>query len=114
MPVNRSGLTLLEILISIVILALVTTGLANVFVAGKQFIQHSRYRMSAGEIGKKFIDPLQYYVRQDTWNTSCFSTDALANATSGNYTAVYTVSNISNNTNNTTVKKVKAAVSWTE
>lgn len=102
---------MLEIIISMVILALVITGLVNVFIAGRQFIQHSRYRMSAGEIGKQFLDPLQYSVRQDTWNTSCFGTDLLANATSGGYTATYTITNVSNNT---TVKRVKTTVNWSE
>ena len=108
---NKKALTLLEIIISMMILALVITGLVNVFIAGKQFIQHTRYRVGAGELGKQFIDPLQYYVRQDTWTSNCFGTDSLANATSGNYTAVYNISNLSGNT---TVKKVKTTINWTE
>jgi Tfp pilus assembly protein PilV len=111
---NKKALTLLEIIISMVILALVISGLINVFISGRQLIQHSRYRMSAGEISKLFIDPLQFYVRQDTWNSGCFGTDSLANSTNGSYTVAYTISNLSNNTTNASVKKVKATINWTE
>ncbi|MFA5177376.1 MAG: prepilin-type N-terminal cleavage/methylation domain-containing protein [Candidatus Omnitrophota bacterium] len=109
---NRKALSLLEIIISMVILALVITGLINVFISGRELIKDSRYRMSAGEISKLFIDPLQYYVRQDTWNSSCFGTNSLANTTNGSYTANYTISNLSNNTTNNTLKKVKTIVQW--
>lgn len=68
--INKRALTLFEILVSVVILALVITGLANVFVAGKRYIKYSRLRMGGGEIGKRFLDPLQTYVRQNDWNTS--------------------------------------------
>ncbi|MFA5150529.1 MAG: prepilin-type N-terminal cleavage/methylation domain-containing protein [Candidatus Omnitrophota bacterium] len=111
---NKKALTLLEIIISMVILALVISGLINVFISGRQLIQHSRYRMSAGEISKLFIDPLQFYVRQDTWNSGCFGTDSLVNSTNGSYTVAYTISNLSNNTTNASVKKVKATINWTE
>jgi Tfp pilus assembly protein PilV len=67
---NKKALTLFEIIVSVVILALVITGLANVFVAGKRYIKYSRLRMSGGEIGKRFLDHLQAYVRQDTWSTN--------------------------------------------
>lgn len=65
---KKTGLTLLEILISTIILALVMTGLANIFIAGKRYILHSRARMTGGELGKLFLDPLQMDVRQDEWN----------------------------------------------
>lgn len=64
---NKRGLTLIEILISFIILALVIGGLANLFISGKNWILHSRSRMGGGELGKLFLDPLQMAVRQDTW-----------------------------------------------
>lgn len=94
-----------------VILALVVTGMVNVFVAGKRFIQHSRYRMGAVEIGKQFVDPLQDYVRQDTWDTACFANNSLENATNGTYKAQYLISNLSDDT---TLKRVKTTIYWTE
>jgi len=108
---NKRALTLLEIIISVVILALVMTGLVNVFVAARQFVQHSRNRMAAGEIGKRFIDPLQQYVRQDTWSSNPLGTNSLGNSTSGIYTASYA---ISSHPSNAEIKKVKATVTWSE
>jgi len=108
---SLTGLTLLEIIVSTIILALVMVGLVNVFVVGRKYIQHSRYRMAAGEIGKKFIDPLQQYVRQDTWSSNPLGANSLANSTSGIYTASYS---ISTHPSDNTIKKVKTTVSWTE
>ena len=108
---NKKSLTLLEIVISMVILALVVTGLVNVFITGKQFIQHSSYRVGAGEIGKQFIDPFQNRIRQDTWNTSPFAMNSSVNRSNGTYTASYVISNLSNNT---TLKRVETTISWTE
>jgi len=65
-----TGLSLTEILVSTVILSLVALGLTNVFVSSKRQIVHSRARMTTGELGKYFLDPLQMYVRQDTWGQS--------------------------------------------
>ncbi|MDO8662298.1 MAG: hypothetical protein Q7K98_03655 [Candidatus Omnitrophota bacterium] len=112
---NKKALSLLEIIISTVILSLVITGLVNVFVAGKQYIQHSRLRMAGGEIGKFFLDPLQQYVRQDTWDASCFGTNkVIANcpnvpSTSNPYTTAYSISDLSADTN---IKKVKVTITW--
>jgi Tfp pilus assembly protein PilV len=108
---NKRALTLLEIIISVVILSLVVTGLVNVFVAGKEYIQHSRRRMSAGEIGKKFLDPLQAYVRQDTWSTNPLGTKNVPQSTNGIYTATYIVTD---HPSDSDIKKVKASVSWPE
>lgn len=70
---DNTGLTLLEILVSTLILALVMTGLANIFVAGKRHILRSRSRMTGGELGKYFLEPLQMDVRQDQWGSNCLS-----------------------------------------
>ena len=67
---NKKALSLLEIIISTVILALVMAGLTNIFVAAKRQVMHARDRMSSSEMGKLFVDPLQTHVRQDTWNTA--------------------------------------------
>ena len=65
---NKKGFTLLEILVATLILALVTTGLAYVFLAGKRHILHTRSKIQAAELGRLFLAPLQMDVRQDTWN----------------------------------------------
>jgi len=64
------GLTLIEIIVSIVIFTLVLTGLTGLFISGKNIILHSFYRLGGGELGRLFLDPLQMHVRQDTWDNA--------------------------------------------
>lgn len=119
MPAHKKALTLIEIIISVLILALVSTGLVNVFITSKNFVQHTRYRMSAAEIGKKFLDPLQYYVRGDTWDdaaSNCFTSGDITqcpnvSTTISPYSATYTISNLGDDAN---LKKVTVKISWTE
>lgn len=118
---HKKGLTLLEILISTLILALVMTGMVNLFISGKKWILHARSRMTGGELGKSFLDPLQMQVRQDQWGNNCLSTGTQANCPDQaagkaqgldrDYTAHYTVTPNSPVTN---LNKVKVAISWTE
>ena len=114
---NKKGLSLLEILVASLILALVLAGLLNIFVAGKRWVLHNRLRMTGGELGKFFLDPLQNEVRQDTWSTSCLGTGTCPDQTAGpaqgldrTYTASYTVSPgpIAN------IQKVKVDISYPE
>lgn len=117
----KKGFTLLEIIVSLVILSLTVAGLANIFVSGKKWLLHARSRMTAGELGKYFLDPLQMQVRQDTWSSTCLGTGTPANCpdqTIGqaqgldrNYTASYTANPNSPITN---LSKVKVNITWTE
>jgi len=67
---NRKGLTLLEILVSVILLAMMITGLTGVFISARRFAIHSRSRMAAAQMSKTFLDYLYMHVRQDTWGTS--------------------------------------------
>jgi len=116
---QSKGLTLLEILVAIMILSLLVTGLAGLFVAGKAQILHSHSRIATAELGKYFLDPLQMQVRQDEWTTNCLSrdgidregcditpwTDPSSNIT---YTPRYDISPLGN------LRKVKLTITWTE
>lgn len=109
---DKKAFTLVEILVSMIILAIVMTGLVNVFVSGRQFLLHSRNRMSAAEIGKRFIDPLQSQVRQDTWGAGGnLLNNGSRSSSSGIYTASYTVSTLPSSAQ---TKKVKTVISWTD
>ncbi|MFA5411308.1 MAG: prepilin-type N-terminal cleavage/methylation domain-containing protein [Candidatus Omnitrophota bacterium] len=77
---NKKSFTLLEILLSVLIFALVIAGMANLFVTGKRWISHSRFRMTGSELGKVFLDPLQKEVRQDEWSNNCLSRDGINSA----------------------------------
>jgi len=67
---GKNGLTLFEILVSIIILAMLVTGLTQVFLAAKKFAIHSRSRMAAAQMSKVFLDYLQMHVNATTWDTS--------------------------------------------
>lgn len=79
------GFSLIEILISILILALIMTGLVSLFISGKRWILHTRSRMAAGELGKYFLEPLQMEVRQDTWDQPPYDPAPNNLLTAGNY-----------------------------
>jgi prepilin-type N-terminal cleavage/methylation domain-containing protein len=111
---NKKGLTLVEILVAMVILSLVLSGLVNIFVGGKRYVLRARSRMTASELGKYFLGPLQMQVRQDDWGSNCLSTspgtgcpgaEFINNIT---YTPVYNNSNISG----TSLRKVRVTISW--
>lgn len=61
---NIKALTLVEIVVSVIIMAFIMLGLTNLFITGKRYIVHNRARMAGGEIGRLFLDPLQMSVRQ--------------------------------------------------
>ncbi len=110
---NR-GVTLLEILVAAIIMALVMAGIANIFIAGKKHIFHSRFRMTGSELGRLYVEPLVMDVRQDQWGSNCLS--AGLGCPSGElfdnmqYQADYTISDVPG----TTLKKAKTTISWDE
>ena len=116
---TRKGLTILEIIIATLIMAIITTGLANIFIAAKRHILHARSRMAGGELGKYFIDPLQMEVREDTWNQTSDNNLSLGSRVGLNqiindieYEPTYSVTeNISNLPN---LRKVKVDIAWNE
>ncbi|MDD5432941.1 MAG: type II secretion system protein [Candidatus Omnitrophica bacterium] len=67
---TKKAMTLMEIVVSMVILGLIMAGLANAVVSGKRYIVHSRARTAASQLGKIFLDPLQMDIRGDTWDTA--------------------------------------------
>jgi len=136
---KNSGFTLLEILVSALIIAIVMLGLANVFFAGKRYVIHARSRITATELGKTFLDPLATQVRQsannstssDGWNEAnnslsigvryCDSNAShtqqdnclpLAERTfdNMNYSAEYNISQVGT----TDLRKVRLTVNWSE
>jgi hypothetical protein len=54
----------MEILVSALLIALVLTGLSNIFLVGKKYVNLGRGKASAMELGKSFLDPLQMFVSQ--------------------------------------------------
>jgi len=122
---NKKGLTLLEIIISIIIFSLVVLGLTNVFVAGKRYIQHNRLRMGGGELGKYFFDPVQNTVREDIWSTtsplgtgdnSTLETNAMLGGIfySVNYEILPDYFDSNSNSQIPNLTKVRSQITWEE
>jgi len=129
--VYQNGFSLVEVVISALILSVVTTGLAYVLFAGKRQTLHSRARIQAVQLSKLFLSPLQLGVRQDTWASSSNPlypgtsycgvsgyTDrsdcpSAANRTIDGivYNATYTITDNSPISN---LRKVKIDIRWTE
>ena len=112
----------MEVLVSSIIFALVLIGLANLFVAGRRFLTHTRSRMAGSELGKYFLDPLQLQVRQDQWGQSghCLSSDGAACGTptsrvnNVDYEAEYLIGYGPGGLATTDVRKVVATITWEE
>jgi len=120
---NNKALSLLEILIATIILALVVTGLTNLFITGKRYVLHNRARMSAGELGKFFLDPLYIHVMQNQWSGADYintnplrlrANDAgIAENLDRAYSPVYDVSAVPTMAASQ-MRKVRVNISWNE
>lgn len=109
------GLSFVEILVSAIIMALIMTGLANIFAASKRHIIRSRSRITAAELAKNFLDVLQMDVRQDQWgagvncltsNVSCPGPEYIDGYT---YTPSYTFMSAG-----ISARKVRLNITWNE
>jgi len=81
MVTNNKGLTLLEILVAVVLLALVVAGLGAIFVSSKSYVIYTRSFMAAAESARYFLDPLRADVRNDTWASSWLASGVLSSDT---------------------------------
>lgn len=111
----KKGLTLIEIIVSLVIMSITMAGLVNIFISARRHILHARTRMTGGELGKYFLDPLQMEVRQDTWDNNNLSVRPPYNGTNQtieriNYRPIYNITNVTN----TTLRKVVVDIVWNE
>jgi len=82
MRARKRATSLLEILVSSLILALLVAGLANVFVSSRRLVLHARSRSAAAEMSRLFIAPLQLAVDQRTWDNPSAAVNSLALGTS--------------------------------
>jgi len=123
MVINNKGLTLLEILVAMLILALVIGGLGNIFTSSKLELIHTRSLMLAAELARYFLDPLQADVRNDTWGSSWLSTSGVYTGekvittqnTPGAFNYSYNSSyNITNNAPISNLTKVVLNITWNE
>lgn len=118
---NLAGISILEVIVSMMILALILVGLMNVFLAGSNWMSHSRSRVSASQLGTFFLEPLQDEVRADTWDLA--NNNLRVRNWTGNNTiyingVLYTPSYVINNTTdlgpNTKLRRVIVNITWNE
>lgn len=102
----------MEIIVSMVIISLTILGLANLVVAGRRHIRHSRMRMAGSEVGKYFVDPLSMDVRQDEWGSNCLTSGAGCPGaqTVGDMTfqPTYTMDTVDG------IRRVRVSIQWNE
>lgn len=120
---NRTGLSLLEIIISLLILSLVMYGLTSLFVASKRMTYHSSSRVLSMDAAKYFFEDAGLAVTADNYTAdqNCLYNDGScvsnANITYNGirYNITYHTENVTNSTSaNTTLRKVVINVTWDE
>lgn len=67
-PMKREGFTLMEILVSVIILVLLIAGLLSSFISVKRFSKRSTYKMISAELIRYFFAPFSMEVKQNNWN----------------------------------------------
>ena len=116
------GVTFIELIVSMIILSVVLAGLLHVFVLSKSFIVHSRSRIAAAELGRRFLDPLQDDVRADTWDALSLGNTLAVQATYAGspislanvaYTPTYTITNKTVGSSQQ-IRKVLVNITWNE
>ncbi len=115
---NKSGISLLEIVISMMLLSLVLIGLANVFVASGGYMKHSRSRISASQLSSVFVEPLQNEVRQSDWDGGSNNlsvgvrNEAVVNIGGVDYSPTYNITNMGMGAN--ALRRVQIRIRWNE
>jgi len=119
---DKKGFTFFEILLATFILSVIMVGLTSVFISAKKLIRHNKSRVTASEVARRFMDPFQLMVRNDTWgqpdnvlsNMTSYNSTVGAPYLDNNYTAIYTFTygNLTGLASNMT--RVKAVINWTE
>jgi len=125
----------MEVLVSALLITMVLAGMASIFITGKRYILHSRARMTGGEVGRVFLDPLQMYVVESETSPGAdngwdgtnnllripIADDSRSWAGSQqrlnniDYTPNYTVSRVRDAANQDTgLRRVVVSISWTE
>ena len=123
---KKSGLTLIEIIVATLIMAITMSGLVNLFVSSKRWLVHSRARMTGGELGRYFLDPSSSAIQQNDWsddsndyvasNSLHKRTDVVGPTVTldREYSSHYTVSVIPGFNSSSQPRKVKVRINWDE
>ena len=117
-PLGIRGFTLVEVIVSMVILALLASGLFGTMVASRSLIARSKTRLTAVQIAQREIENKRQFVRADTWDlnnssnplnpTGCWS--AWDNTTYNPYHVRYRVESVTG----MDCRRVTVEVRWNE
>jgi len=66
---NKKAFSLVEIIVSLIILSLTFSILLVVPIASRRYIQRANRRLAAANLAREFLNNLYPEVRIDTWNT---------------------------------------------
>ena len=113
---RKNGFTLLEIMVSSVILALLAAGIFSVLVSSRYLVTRSKTRVVAVEIARAEIERMKSLVDVDTFYTSGLFNDtgtwrAWDSTTYPPYSVRYRVDN---GTGTATYRKVTVQVAWND
>jgi type II secretory pathway pseudopilin PulG len=120
---DRTGLSLLEIIVALLILSLVMYGLTSLFIVSKNFVNQSGSRVLSMDVAKYFFENASLAVTADNYtsNKNCLYDDAACannhNVTYNGirYNVTYHTENATNSTGvDTTLRKVIINVTWVE
>jgi prepilin-type N-terminal cleavage/methylation domain-containing protein len=117
---KKKGFSLVEVMVAAVLFSLLMLGMFSVFVSASKHITHARERMTSSQLGEFFIDPLQIYVRQDTWDSNGLSLGSSAGVTQNinnrNFTEVHAVADGTTDSAlaGTDLRRVTSTISWIE
>jgi len=115
---SKKGISFIELIVALLILALTLAGLVNLFISGKRWALLSQTKMTGGELGKLFLDDYHVLVRQNDWGlaSNCLSqgfcsaeTAGIAEGMDREYVGTYT---INNNTPAIGLHRVKVDITW--
>jgi len=83
----KKGFSLLEIVISLIILGLTLAGIFSVFIAGRRYTERSRRKLVSLNVARQVIEKIKEDVRRDTWASSTNRLSTGSHDAAGIYTA---------------------------
>jgi len=124
---KQGGFTLVEVIVSLLILLTTAAGIFASFVAAQNYMLRSKRRIAAVNFARQKLEELRPYVRQDTWTNSTSGANFLyaPESSSQLYSELFFFSSISStwtgllnytvtNTVNTASRMVSITANWTE
>ncbi len=113
---RKDGFTLLEIMVSSVILALLAAGMFSVIISSRYLVARSKTRVMAVEIAKAEIERMKSLVDANTfYNSGFFNATGVWRAWDSTTYSPYSVRyRVDNGTGTATYRKVTVQVAWND